>query len=94
METLQDEKHWQELAEELAAKSAEICGDNGCHGDEHYCESYAYISQDGVVHDVCLPDYWGGWGSRDVERHGELAAVPMPFHGSGLDLRGYVDENI
>jgi len=93
METLQDENHWQELAEHLDAKSNEICEMNGCHDDEHNCESYAYIAQDGTLHDVCASDYWRGWGQGDVDRHGEIAAVPLPWHGSGMDLRAYVDED-
>ena len=93
METLHDEARWQELAEWLADKSADICQDNGCEEDEHNCESYAYISQDAKCHDVCLSDYWRGWGSDDEERHGRLAAVLLPFHGSGLDLREMVDED-
>ncbi|MCP4541720.1 MAG: hypothetical protein GY832_31700 [Chloroflexi bacterium] len=93
METLQDEQHWQALAELLSARSNDICRDNGCNDDEHNCESYAYISQGGVLHDVCQSDYWCGWGSSDEERCGLLAAIALPFHGSGLDLSAAVEED-
>lgn len=34
------------LAKHLVRRSKEICRDNGCEGDEHNCESYAYIDGD------------------------------------------------
>lgn len=83
---------WQGLAEWLASKSSDICQANGCTEEEHNCESYAYISEDGICHDVCLCDYWRGWGERDEQTHGKLAAVPLPFEGDGNDLINLVEE--
>jgi len=78
---------WQGLAEWLTQVSKEVCEANDCTEDEHHCESYAYVSEDGVCHDVCACDYWRGWGSADEDAHGHLAAIPLPFGGDGRDLR-------
>jgi len=87
IEELNEGSAWQGLAEWLTSKSKDICEMNGCTEDEHNCESYAYVSADAVCHDVCISDYWRGWGSDDEKRHGKLAAIPMPFEGNGRELR-------
>lgn len=91
MQTSTDMSVWNELSRYLRRRSREICKDNGCARDEHHCESYAYISQDGELHDICCSDYWQGWGSSDEERHGQCAAVMLPWHGTGRDLMEEVD---
>ena len=88
------EQEWAELAEYLAGRSVEICADNGCTEEEHVCESYAYIAEDGTLSDICYPDYWQGWGSEDIENHGQCAAIPLPFDGTGDDLRESVESDI
>jgi len=93
METNTDMEMWAELAEHLARRSKEICEDNDCTEDEHNCESYAYISQDGNLWDICVSDYWRGWGSDDDARYGKLAAILLPWDGSGAELRDAVDED-
>lgn len=91
METSRDMRGWSRLSGYLRQRSREICRDNGCRNGEHNCESYAYISQDGSLHDICASDYWRGWGSRDEETYGQCAAVPLPWTGTGEELRTEVD---
>ncbi len=74
----------QHLAERLHERSAEICADNGCTDDEHKCESYAYIREDGELLDICASDYFVGC-SRPY------AAVSLPWNGDGFELREEVD---
>ena len=93
MKTNDDMEMWNDLAEHLTRRSAEICEDNGCTEDEHNCESYAYISQDGDLHDICASDYWQGWGSADEKAHGGIASIPLPWAGSGENLREAVDDD-
>jgi hypothetical protein len=81
---------WNELAKHLTQRSAEICSDNECTEDAHHCDSYAYIAEDGTLDDICYPDYWNGWGSQDVDDHGEIAAIPLPWIGTGAELRDAV----
>lgn len=80
-------QEWKNLAECISEQSARICADSGCTDDEHYCESYAYISADGIVHAICYPDFWPGWGSYDYEHHGQIVAIPLPWIGNGQDLK-------
>ena len=91
METVRNRTGWARLAKWLGQQSRDICKMNGCTADDHKCESYAYISQDGDCHDVCISDYWRGWSSRDEETHGKLAAIALPWSGCGRDLRQAVD---
>ena len=93
MKTNADIEMWDELAEQLTRYSKEICEDNGCTDDEHNCGSYAYISQDGNLWDICLPDCWPGRGSYDEDRYGKIAAIPLPWDGSGTELRAAVEED-
>ena len=93
METSNDMHMWDELAEYLARRSKEICEDNECTEDKHNCDSYAYISQDCTLHDICYPDYWLGWGEGDVDCYGKIAAIPLPWTGTGADLRDDVDND-
>jgi hypothetical protein len=72
-------KTWNELAEYLKRRSNEICADNGCTDDEHHCESYAYISKDGLL-DICASDYFQG----SSKPH---AAISLPWIGTGDELK-------
>ena len=87
---------WNALAKFLGDTSIDICKDNDCDidHDKHNCESYAYISADGMMHDICYPDYWQGWGADDIAYHGNIAAIPLPWHGHGQDLKSAVDNDL
>jgi len=74
-------------ADYLKSISKDICADNGCTEEEHVCESYAYIDLGGIVQDVCASDYWRGSPAL-------IAAIPMPFDGSGEELVKAVEEDI
>jgi hypothetical protein len=76
---------WTKLAKYLTKQSREICKMNGCKGDEHNCESYAYIRNDGALLDICGSDYFQG-SSKPV------AAVSLPWRGCGKELRNEVEE--
>ena len=67
---------------------------NDCTEYEHNCESYAYISADGMLYSICLSDYWQGWGSYNFEMHGGIAAIPLPWIGNGQDLKAAVDAEL
>lgn len=84
---------WDELAAVLELESAEICTENECTEEEHYCGSVAYISVDGELADICIPDMFRGWGSRDMREHGSLACVPLPWEGNGEALKQAVEED-
>jgi hypothetical protein len=77
---------WNELAKYLETRSAEICQSNGCTDDQHNCESYAYISDNGLM-DICAPDFFQG----SSKPH---AAIPLPWSGTGADLEEEVTEQI
>lgn len=85
---------WDELAEELEQRSKEICALNGCTEDNHNCESYAYIAENGMLVDVCGSDYFQGWGSADEERNGKVAAIMLPWDGDGEELRRAVENDV
>ena len=85
---------WQDLAEYLGKRSDEICGDCGCTEDEHFCESNAYITEDGDLIDICAPGFFQGWGSEDVQAHGEYAVISLPWHGTGEELKAEVETNL
>lgn len=74
---------WNELAKHLEARGKEICRDNGCTEDEHKCESYAYISRNGLL-DICASDFFQG----SSKPH---AAIPMPWKGTGEELQEEVE---
>ncbi len=82
---------WDELSTYLIKQSKEICELNQCTEDNHRCESYAYITRDSSLIDICSSDYFTGWGSRDIELHGDIAAVPLPWSGTGQELWDEVD---
>jgi len=86
--------YWQNLAEELAWQSGQICQDNDCTEESCQCGSVAYIAADGVLSDICAPDYWQGWGSDDYERSGGIAAICLPWYGDGADLKESVDNDL
>ena len=86
--------YWEGLASELTERSERICANNDCTEEQHGCESCAYISADGELHDICCSDYWQGWGELDLERHGEIAAIPLPWIGKGQDLKAAIDSEL
>lgn len=67
------------LAQYLKQRSKEICADNECTEDEHNCESYAYITKDGDLLDICIPDYFQGSSKP-------YAAIPLPWSGTQEEL--------
>jgi len=85
-------KEWKRLAKELVEISNDLCADCELpnHCDE--CANFAYVAEDAHLSDVCYPDYHQGWGSYDVEAHGHLAAIPLPWEGSGEELKEEVAE--
>ena len=44
----------------IRERQIQICIDNSCKDDVHNCESYAYISENYQLLDICLPDYFQG----------------------------------
>jgi len=88
---------WDELATYLQPWSKEICKRNGCTEEEHYCESYAYITRDETgpqLHDICTSDHWIGWGWKDEAIYGPVAAIRLPWSGTGKDLEYEVEQEI
>jgi ribosomal protein L37AE/L43A len=79
------ETDWNELAQYLKERSAEICQLNGCTEDQHNCESYAYIDANGRLLDVCGSDYFQGSGEP-------YAGISLPFEGTGDELKEEVAE--
>lgn len=77
---------WNALAKHLAECSAKICRDNDCNEDRHNCESYAYISADGLL-DLCGADYFQGSSKP-------YAAISLPWLGTGEELKKEVLEEI
>jgi hypothetical protein len=74
-----------ELRDWLAGRSKEICRDNACTDEEHKCESYAYITADGHLLDICTSDYFQG----SSKPH---AAVSLPWDGTAEELREEIEE--
>lgn len=75
------------LATYLRKRSREICRDNQCSDDDHQCGSYAYITHDMQLLDICLPDYFQGSNSP-------VCAVPLPWSGNQAELEAYVNEEM
>ena len=73
------------ISQYLTQRSKEICADNECTDDEHNCESYAYITKDGNLLDVCASDYFQG-SSKPV------AAIPLPWNGTQEELDDEIAE--
>ena len=73
------------ISQYLTQRSKEICADNECTDDEHNCESYAYITKDGNLLDVCASDYFQG-SSEPV------AAIPLPWNGTQEELDDEIAE--
>ena len=86
--------YWKKLAKYLTERSERICADNDCTEYDHHCESYAYISANGRLHDICGSDYWQGFGSCAIEEHGNIAAIPLPWVGNGQDLKSAIDADL
>jgi len=78
-------KHANKLSAELKRQSKDICAMNHCTSEEHYCESYAYISKDGWILDICYPDYFQGTSKSH-------AAICLPWSGTGKELRDEIEE--
>ena len=74
-------------AQYLRKQSKEICQMNGCANDEHNCGSYAYITKDGQLLDVCYPDYFQG-SSEPV------AAISLPWSGSQKELEREIADQL
>lgn len=89
-----EETEWDHLAEYLEKRSEEICEDNGCTEYEHFCESNAYITEDGYLVDICAADFFQGWGFRDEDKFGQLAVILLPWEGTGRELEDTVDSEI
>jgi hypothetical protein len=79
--------NWNKLAKYLKKRSKEICRDNKCTEDNHNCESYAYITEEGDLLDICTSDYFQGSSKPN-------AAISLPFNGSGQDLKRQVEIEI
>ena len=85
---------WKDALDYITERSEEICKDNGCTEEEHFCESNAYITGDGTVHDVSPSDFFQGWGSEDIETWGHIAVVSLPFVGDWKELKDAVEDDI
>jgi hypothetical protein len=73
------------LSKHLRRRSREICRANGCKRGEHHCDSYAYITAELNLLDICLPD--------DFQGHGEPhAAIALPWIGGMRELKREVEE--
>ena len=66
------------LARYLRQRSKEICRDNEC-GEEHNCESYAYIDGEMNLLDLCGSDYFQGTSKPH-------AAISLPWCEFGGEL--------
>jgi len=73
------------LSQYLRKRSKEICIDNECTEDEHNCESYAYINEEGQLLDICTSDFFQGSSES-------YAAVMLPWDGCQKDLEAEVEE--
>lgn len=75
--------HWERLSEHLKERSKDVCDLCSCTEDEHFCESYAYITSEADLLDVCSSDYFRGCSKPH-------AAVPLPWDGNGIELQNEV----
>jgi hypothetical protein len=73
------------LSQYLRKQSKEICALNKCKGDEHNCESYAYIDKDMNLLDVCGSGFFQGTSKPH-------AAIGLPWTGNQKDLEDEVAE--
>lgn len=73
------------LAAFLRKRSAEICRDSGCTEDTHNCDSYAYITADYQLLDICMHEWFAT---------ATYAAISLPWTGSQSELEKAVDEDI
>lgn len=69
----------------LKEQSQIVCALNNCTEYNHYCESYAYITEDMSLLDICRSDYFQG----SSKPH---AAIPLPWHGEAKDLQVEVED--
>lgn len=74
------------LSKYLKKRSKEICRDNECDDDDHNCESYAYITKDGRLLDICASDFFNG-------HDGPYAAIALPWSGNQKELMRQVRED-
>jgi hypothetical protein len=73
------------LAQYLKQRGKEICRDNKCKEEEHYCESYAYINANMQLLDICVSDFFGGTSKPH-------AAIALPWEGNQKELEEEVIE--
>ncbi len=73
------------LSDYLAQQSRKICQMNGCAEDNHKCESYAYITKDMDLLDVCYSDFFQGTSEP-------YAAIMLPWSGTQEELENVVAE--
>lgn len=85
-----EKENWDKLARHLNYRSEEIEGSSYPNEDIYDCV-YAYVTEHGFLIDICLPCYFLGWGSDDMERFGNYAAVPLPWYGTGEELKEFVE---
>jgi len=83
---MSNKQEWGSKAEYLEKRSVEICFDNKCTDDNHKCESYAYVSKDGDLLDICASDYFQGSSAPH-------AAIPLPWIGTGEELKKQVEDD-
>lgn len=79
-------KEWNKLSTYLKRRSKVICQDNGCDEDEHHCESFAYIREDGALLDICCSDYFQGCSKP-------YGAISLPWSGTGKELKSEVESD-
>jgi hypothetical protein len=82
---VQTEKPVMPLAAYLRKRSAEICSDSGCTEDTHNCDSYAYITADYQLLDICMHEWFAT---------ATYAAISLPWTGSQSELEKAVDKDI
>lgn len=88
------ETEWDHLAEFLVLRSEKICEDNGCTKKKHFCESNAYITENGHLVDICVSDFFQEWGFHDKDKFGQLVVIPLPWKGTGKKLKDIIDSEI
>ena len=75
------------LSAYLKQRGRNICKDNGCTKEEHQCESYAYITSDLLIIDICMSDYFMGSSKP-------CAVIPLPWNGTQEQLTEEVHSQI
>ena len=85
---IRTEAYYQNIADNLENQSENICKDNHCTEDEHFCGSNAYFEKmDDDLYTlctVCYPDY-----CKKVYN----SYVSLPFSGNAFDLHAELVNN-